>query len=458
MKNPSRAAGALLLTLSIACQVRAQTTKIVEPRVREVVSWLADDARRGRATGSPELAEAGDWLAARFAAAGLRQVNEGSWFHEFSVPGLRLDSDAVEVTLRLREGDAAPEQSVVLRGGFDVRQMLPSEAVSGDEEVTVATSVDAVLQRLIGSGSARRPILIEVDEQHPFWLAAAGSHEVASQRRRASRPVLLVRKGALPALKGNPRAAVWSADWKVGTPVRADIGQRNVMALLPAREGSDRADEYLVVSAHYDHIGINGWETGDRINNGADDDASGTTAVVVLAEALAKAQPRRNVLFVCFAAEESGLLGSKAFCEKPPVPIERIVADLNIEMIGRPEEGRQGMAWITGADYSDFAAIAEAALGKADVGVVEFPLAMKLFAQSDNWSFVGKGVVAHSLSAGSLHEDYHRPSDEVAKLDLAHMTRIVRGLYDLTLALAERDDPPRWNEAGEKMLQKRAGR
>ena len=94
------------------------------------------------------------------------------------------------------------------------------------------------------------------------------------------------------------------------------------------------------------------------------------------------------------------------------------------------------------------------ALGRAGVGVVEFPMAAKLFAASDNYSFATKGRVAHSLSAGSLHRDYHQPSDQVDKLDIPHMTKIVRGLLEVVVELANRDAAPQWNEKGKAMLER----
>ena len=164
--------------------------------------------------------------------------------------------------------------------------------------------------------------------------------------------------------------------------------------------------------------------------------------------------PRRNILFVCFAAEERGLLGSKAFCEQPPLPLASVVANLNIEMIGRPEPGNVGKAWVTGSGFSDFASICAAAMATTGGGLVEFRLANQLFAASDNFSFVQKGIVAHSISAGSMHPDYHAPGDEVAKLDIPHMTKVIRALLDVTSALAERDNPPVWSAKGEAFLKR----
>ena len=179
---------------------------------------------------------------------------------------------------------------------------------------------------------------------------------------------------------------------------------------------------------------------------------------MLLAEALAARRLRRNVMFVCFAAEERGLRGSRAFCERPPVPLERVSANLNIEMIGRPEKGNQRKCWITGAGYSDFAEVCAQALATEQVEVIPFRMADSLFGASDNASFAAKGVVAHSVSAGSLHEDYHQPGDEVQKLDIPHMTKIVRGLFDVTVALADREGDLSWSERGEAFVERLKGR
>lgn len=438
---------ALLSTAGLA----AQTEVITEASVREIVTWLAADERKGRDTGSPELEQVADWLGERFAAGGLQPGANGSWFHAWSLPGVTLDSNAVSVLLHRRVGDE--NKDVALEAGKDVRWWRPADARGGtDENCTVAMADDPVLQQMLNAKSARRPVLVEVAEDDPYWLAADGEHGVLGGRRAASRPVFLVRKGVLPAAPEDGNVG-WSMTWSVPDAPAADVPLRNVVALVP---GTTKKDEFVVVSAHYDHIGIGRPVDGDAIHNGADDDASGTTAVLLLAQAMAKQPPpARSVLFVCFAGEEKGLLGSRAFCERPPVPLGHVVADLNIEMIGRPEPGNEGKAWLTGPGYSDFARIVEAPLQRAGVLLIDFRMADQLFAQSDNWSFAQHGVVAHSISAGSLHEDYHRPSDEVSKLDIPHMTGIVRGLLAAVRELADRDVAPQWTEQGRERTARR---
>lgn len=436
----------------LATATVAQASTITTERVREAVTWLASDERNGRDTGSVELAQAGDWLAERFANAKLSQVREGSWFHEFSMAGVRLDSDQVSLKLSCRVDKESKQ--FTLEAGKDVRQWLPSDGLKGEETCTVARITDPALRRLLRAGSARRPIIIEVPTDHAFWAKANGKHSVISSRRRSARPVLLVREGVLPEeLSGS--GYEWTATWSCAASEPEQVAQRNVMALLPASKDSVHKGEYVVVSAHYDHIGVGRAKDGDAIYNGADDNATGTTAVLLLAEAMAKMPaPKRNVLFVCFAAEERGLKGSYAFCKKPPVPLNKIVANLNIEMIGRPEEGNVGKAWVTGSGFSDFASICDAAMQKTGGSLVEFRMATQLFAQSDNLPFAKQGIVAHSISAGSLHDDYHGPGDEVDKLDIPHMTKIIRGLLDCTLELANRDQPPAWNDKGLRIVER----
>lgn len=420
---------------------------INEERVRELVTWIASDERGGRDTPSRGLEATAVWLTERFAAAGLEPAAPDEWRHRYELPGQRLDSRTLELTVEIAEGETRRRQ--VLAGDVDVRLLAAGEAATGtDPDANFVGATDPRLDGLLARGGARRATLLEVGEDHPFWTAAAGVREMLSSRLRGSAPVFLVRRGVLPTTA--TAAVSWSVEWKGAAAEAVPIALANVVGVL---RGSSLPDEYVLLSAHYDHIGVRRPVDGDAICNGADDDASGTTAVVLLAEALVRRpRPARSIAFVCFSAEEKGLRGSAAFAERPPFPLDRVVANLNIEMIGRPESGRERAAWITGADYSDFAAIAAPALQRAGIELVEFELATQLFAQSDNLSLARKGVVAHSLSAGSLHADYHQPGDEVGKLDLPHMTAVIRGLAEVALEFANRDGRPTYNEAGRAFL------
>jgi Zn-dependent M28 family amino/carboxypeptidase len=141
---------------------------------------------------------------------------------------------------------------------------------------------------------------------------------------------------------------------------------------------------------------------------------------------------------MAFWGEESGLLGSKRFVADPTWPLERIVANINIEMIGRPEGGARGKIWMTGWQESDLGRLLRDAAQPWGTEIFEHPkFSSMLYRASDNWSFVERGVIAHSFSAGSLHDDYHQPDDEWDRLEIPHMTEVIRGLWLGSLPLAE---------------------
>lgn len=190
-----------------------------------------------------------------------------------------------------------------------------------------------------------------------------------------------------------------------------------------------RSDELVLFSAHYDHIGIRSGGD-DTIANGANDNASGTTAVIELARYFhGLPRPERTLLFVAFTAEEAGGFGSRYFSEQ--LDPDRIVAMFNIEMIGKPAVSGPNSAWITGYDRSTFGEI----LSNAVEGTVyefyadPYP-EQNLFYRSDNATLARLGVPAHSISTTPIDvdPDYHRVSDEVETLDLDHMTNTIRAI------------------------------
>jgi hypothetical protein len=452
-------ASAVAITLLSLCAVpRAQDDPVItEARVRELVSWIAADERMGRDCPSPGLEATAVWLQERFAAAGLQPPTPDQWRHRYTLPGQRLDSRKVQISVTI--GSGADQKKIALAGDADVRVLgAPAVASGSDDNAALVRAADPRLRRSLGMGGGRRATLLEVPADHPLWQACAGEREILSRRLRGSAPVFLVRAGALPAAApagGDDDAPPACAlSWQGAESETVDVALVNVVGVL---RGSTKPDEYVMVSAHYDHIGIVPPVAGDSICNGADDDASGTTAVVMLAEALSKGAPlKRSIAFVAFSAEEKGLRGSRAFAENPPLPLAAIVADVNIEMIGRPNAEYERKAWITGSSYSDFATIAGPALARAGIGLADPDMAVHYFEQSDNLSLAVKGVVAHSISAGALplQPDYHQPSDEVAKLDIAHMTAVIRGLREVVVAFADRDERPAYNDAGKAHLER----
>ena len=221
----------------------------------------------------------------------------------------------------------------------------------------------------------------------------------------------------------------------------------NVVGMI---RGSDpvMSKEVVLVDAHYDHLGIGRPVNGDSVYNGADDDASGTTAVVEIARSIAAgAPPKRTILFVATTGEEVGLLGTRWFIEHPPVPLKTIVSNLEIEMIGRPDSlaGGPGRAWLTGYERSTMGAMFTAAGLPI---VADARPTQHFFERSDNIAYAQMGIPAHTLSTFNLHADYHRPSDELSRVDFNHMTRVIQAGVQAVRILA--DGPvPHWNVGGQ---------
>ncbi|HEY4099357.1 MAG TPA: M20/M25/M40 family metallo-hydrolase [Gemmatimonadales bacterium] len=222
----------------------------------------------------------------------------------------------------------------------------------------------------------------------------------------------------------------------------------NIVGTLP---GADPAlkQEVILVLSHYDHLGIGkpAVPGGDSIYNGADDDASGTVAVLEVARLLKRAgTPRRTIIFANMTGEELGLLGTSYFIAHPPVPLSRIVAGFEIEMIGRPDSlaGGPGKAWLTGYERSTMGDM----LKTYGIAIVpDMRPDQRFFTRSDNYGLAQRGIVAHTLSSFNLHSDYHRVSDDVSKIDFDHMTAVIHSAAEAVRHLA--DGPkPAWHPGG----------
>jgi hypothetical protein len=243
----------------------------------------------------------------------------------------------------------------------------------------------------------------------------------------------------------------------LGAPISRPIKVRNVLGLL---RGSDPVlkNTYVIVTAHYDHIGnpIADSNKGDHIYNGANDDGSGTVSVVELASALAtlKVRPKRSILFMTFFGEEKGLLGSRYYGRHPVLPIEKTVADVNLEQVGRTDDSegpRVSAAVMTGHGYSDISDVFTAA-GKAEgVRMDRHPqFSDAFFARSDNQALADLGVPAHTICVAFMFPDYHGVTDHWDKIDYANMARVDRMVARGLMLIANNPVAPKWNESNPK--------
>jgi hypothetical protein len=224
---------------------------------------------------------------------------------------------------------------------------------------------------------------------------------------------------------------------------------RPAVNVLGVIRGSDPAlkSEYVLVDGHYDHLGIGRPVNGDSIYNGADDDASGITAVLEIARQLmTRPKPKRTVVFAAMMGEEVGLLGTNWYIAHPAIPLENMAANLEIEMIGRPDSlaGGVGRAWLTGYERST---MGDALAANGIPIVPDKRLDQNFFERSDNIAFARRGIPAHTLSSFNLHTDYHRPSDDITKVDFVHMAGVINAGAKAVRLLT--DGPkPEWKAGG----------
>lgn len=297
-------------------------------------------------------------------------------------------------------------------------------------------------------------------------LGAAQAAPLAAQSAGASTPETVMAlltplahdslEGRLAGSPGAAKAATMIARTmqNIGLEAAGDSGyfQRietdggvNVVGIL---RGTDKSlgNEHIVVGAHYDHIGIGQPVDGDSINNGADDDASGVVAVLEVARQLAQKNPRRSVVFVAFANEEGGGTGSAWYLDHPVLPFDSLVAQLQVEMIGRPDSmaGGAGKGWLTGYERSTLGE----SLAAAKIPLVADPYPdQQFFFRSDNIAFARRGIVAHTLSSYNMHGDYHQVTDDVSRVDAPHMAAVINAAAQAVRLMAD-GEKPAWKPDG----------
>jgi hypothetical protein len=287
---------------------------------------------------------------------------------------------------------------------------------------------------LHGRGSATRDehiaALFAASQFQSLGLEPGGPNGSYLQKSPLPDPLPPRLKQSLSGYEDTPRKETW-----------------NAIAIL---RGSDPKlkDEVILLTAHLDHLGVASASTkGDRIYNGADDDASGTTAVLTLAHVFATGRrPKRTVVFALFGSEEIGGFGARAFLANPPMPLDSIVANLEFEMIGRPDPTvPAGTLWLTGFERSTLGP----ELAKHGAHLVQDPHPKEQFFQrSDNINLAKQGIIAHTVSSFGLHTDYHQPSDELKTINFTHMDNAIASMIGPIRWLTDTNWKPQWNPGG----------
>jgi hypothetical protein len=333
---------------------------------------------------------------------------------------------------------------------FDSRaaQTAPAPAVSlataaASAEIDRQVHADMAFladDALHGRGSATRDehiaALFAAAQFQSLGLAPGGDGGSYLQKAALPSPAPAHLQQQLSRFEDTPRTETWNA-----------IG---ILRGTASPAGGPPA-EVVLLTAHLDHLGMLKPDPAnpyaDMIYNGADDDASGTTAVLTLAHTLASGpRPRRTIVFALFGSEEIGGFGNAAFLAHPPVPLSSIVANLEFEMIGRPDPTIPSDAlWLTGFDRSNLGP--ELARHGAHLLPDPHP-AQNFFQRSDNYALARQGIVAQTVSSFGLHKDYHQPSDELSAIDFPHMVNAIASMIDPIRWLADTIWRPAWNPNG----------
>ena len=429
------------------------------------VSFLAADALEGRGTPSRGLDLAAEYIAAQYRRAGLERAGDDGYFQTAAFAEVTPDPSGFDLALEIEGRTIHAQSSAVSQEAPGALDLSRAEAVKVESGPAALSGLapEAVRGKVIvaGPSAAAWTLLALPPEIQPALVillrsGGRGGHPGPRLSEQTVRgvPTLAVWdeqfRTVLGAARPGPLAARISAH--IAAPSTTPVKLRNVAGVL---RGSDPAlkDTYLLVTAHYDHLGSRGAGPGDRIFNGANDDASGTASVIEIANALASLpqRPRRSIVFLTFFGEELGEVGSQYYVRHPIFPLARTAADINLEQLGRTDDSEGphiGMINLTGFDFTDMPGAFRKAGEEAGIRLVKDEAKSdRYFAASDNFPFANSGVPSTTVSVSYEFPDYHQPGDEWAKLDYRNMAKVDHALALAVYAIADSVAEPQWNAA-----------
>ena len=449
-------------------QLPPASNQVTAADLRQHVEFLSGDELAGRATGSPGLKRAALYLARSLERAGLEPGgDDGGYLQRIELVRIKHE-EVPELTVSTTSGEAL---EVVYGRDFDY--YARGEAKSTGELKLIVVSSQADLPAEVDENSA---ILMDGSRrERSEWLEARGMGAgegwglyLRYGSKRPGKTKSEVRGGGLQLVdeaavahdpcdilivRGALREALEAGQVsQLALRVFAQeerVEDQNVIGVIRGVGTAERpelANEAIVLSAHIDHIGVKSdvTEGEDSIYNGADDDASGTAALLEIADAWhGEAAPARTIVFLLATAEEIGLLGTKWYLDHPTVPLQQTVCNLNFEMLGRPDDlvGGAGKLWLTGYDKTNLGPLFNA----SGLTIVADQRPEENFYQrSDNYAFVMRDVIGQTLSSYNMHKDYHHVSDEADTLDFDHMAIAVRSCVQAVRMLASGEVTPEW--------------
>ena len=398
---------------------------IKQDDVERIIKTLSADDMQGRATFTPGIEKAAQFIEGEYKKTGLlpMQGNTGYRQNFTMVKNSSVNSSVTINGVKI----SADSIAIVSPVSFSWN--------TGDAE-TVITPPDMVFQRVYnGFASSGKRLLVIVDPKNAAFFKRiqgfARSGRAAFKDAPVQQPIVYI-LGKFDAVK------TYTVTDEVKTQ---ELSLFNVAGIIP---GKTKPDEYVIFSGHYDHLGIIKPMQGDSIANGADDDASGTTAVLTLAKYFKKLNNNaRTLIFVAFTAEEIGEFGSQYFAKT--VTPDKVVAMFNIEMIGKASKWGTNSALITGFERSNFGTILQKNLEGTTFKFYPDPYTdQNLFYRSDNASLARVGVPAHTISTDQIDKDqlYHTVKDEFSTLDVGNITSTIKAIALSSRTIVSGQDTP----------------
>ena len=407
--------------LSASFLFAQEINKIISVKeVERIEKVLASDDMRGRRAFTPDIDKAAAFIAAEFKSTGLTPLQGANNFlQEFVMIRPKL----VEMKAKIDDADADAKNVIVVTSETELK-------ITEQSGYNIASiKADANLSReAVAFMRSGRNMLVMVDDAH-----AANFNRLTPGRRS-----MFKGKSNVVFILGKTAPAKFKIE------VKNEITEQklsNVVGMIP---GKSKKDEFVIFSAHYDHIGVGKPEAGDSIYNGANDDAAGTTAVMMLAKYFA-ANPtnERTLIFAAFTAEEVGGFGSQYFSTQfDPLSVK---AMFNIEMIGTESKWGRNSAYITGFEMSDMGTILQKNLEGTGFNFNPDPYPTeRLFYRSDNATLARLGVPAHTISTAKMDGEphYHKLTDHVETLDLDNMTMIIKSIALSAKSIISGKDTP----------------
>ncbi len=442
MKSAFSAAVALL---AVAPPAASDPPGVCAACVEANVTRLAGDEFRGRACGTADENAAARFIAGRLKAYGIAgDAGDGGYLQRveiqsptYAVPpvlevgGVRLVHGEGMIVVRAPEGLSAP--LALVGPGETAPGRIALMSGPADSKAAAAALAGGAVGVIAPAPAQYLAVWRQLAARPPSGTVIVGVASTTAPL--AEKTMIFVRPEAFEALRAAAGGGARLTAARGAPTVRTTY---NVLGVIHGTAPDADAGAVLL-SAHYDHVGVRD----GVIYPGANDDASGTAAVMEFARLLGAGQPpKRTVQFALFGCEEEGGHGAKYFRDHPPIPLENLAANLQFEMIGVPDPNDRKALMLTGWERSNLGPVLRAQ--GASVGPDRYP-EQNFFERSDNYQLARKGVVAQTISAWPVPPTYHQPTDDLEHLDLPFMVEVIQSLAGPIAWLANSDFRPEWN-------------